>query len=245
MIDVHSHILYGIDDGSSSLEESMQILKKMSEIGYTKVIATPHYIENTDYMANNRKKKEILEKIKVHVKKENIPIEIFLGNEVFMDEDLFSKLRDQEIYTLNNTSYLLLELPRFEKIDSALDILYEFNRQGVVVVLAHPERYEFFQKDKRLIDKYLENGVLLQGNLDALAGKYGKKAKKVFLQLLKEKKYFVLASDVHSADSSFFKKFKKLRKKLLRYVEEDYIEDLLVNHPEMIVKGLYFENEEE
>ena len=72
------------------------------------------------------------------------------------------------------------------------------------MVLAHPERYEFFQKDIRLIDKYLENGVLLQGNLDALAGKYGKKAKKVFLQLLKEKKYFVLASDVHSADSSFF-----------------------------------------
>lgn len=237
MIDIHSHILYGIDDGASTLEESLSMLKKMKELGFTKVIATPHYIENTEYTINNKTKKAILEEIKTALAKENIPIEIYLGNEIFIDDDLLDKMLNQEIYSLNNTNYVLIELPRFEKIDYALDILYELIRKGVKVILAHPERYMIFQKDTKLIDKYLELGLLLQGNIDSLEGKYGKEAKKLFIKLLKEKKYCVLASDVHHANSSFFQNFENIMKKLTKYTDKDYLNDLLVRNAESILNN--------
>lgn len=237
MIDIHSHVLYGIDDGAKTLDESIAILKKMSELGYTKVIATPHYIDNTEYVANNKKKKELLTELTDKLKEENIKIELFLGNEIFIEDNLLKKMIDQEIYTLNNTNYILLELPLLEKCDYSLDIIYELVRRGVKVVLAHPERYITFQKDKKMIDKYLELGVLFQGNISSLIGKYGKNAQKLFIKLLKAKKYFALASDIHTSDSSLFKEFDLIKKKIIRYTSEEYFDDLLIKNPEKILNN--------
>lgn len=244
MIDIHAHVLYGIDDGAKSIEESIAILKKMSELGYEKVIATPHYIENTDYIADNKKKKEVLDHIKRELKKENISLELYLGNEIFIDEDLLKKMVNQEIYTLHNTNYILLELPLVEKFEYAMDVIYELIRQGVYVILAHPERYHLFQKNEKLIDAYLEMGVLLQGNVDSLDGKYGKKAQKLFMKLLKKRKYFVLASDIHRENSSFFDNFQNNKKKIMHYTDENYVKDLFEQHPQMILNNSNLEKEE-
>lgn len=235
MIDIHSHILYGIDDGARTIEESIEIIRKMGELGYKKIIATPHYIENTEYVADNKKKKEILEEIKDRLDKENISVEVYLGNEIFIDDDLLKRMVSKEIYTLNNTNYILLELPRLERCDYALDLIYELTRRGVKVVLAHPERYVAFQKDFKLIEKYLELGVLLQGNIDSLLGKYGPHAKKLFIKLLKKRMYFALASDIHHENSTFFDTFEGLKKKVIRYTDTDYVNDLLINHPQMVL----------
>lgn len=242
MIDIHSHVLYGIDDGAKTLDESLSILKKMSELGYTKVIATPHYIENTEYVADNKKKKDILEEIKRELKSLNIPIELYLGNEIFIDDDLLSKMLSQEIYTLNNTNYILLELPRLEKCEYALDLIYELIRRGVKVVLAHPERYVAFQKDYSLIEDYLEMGVLLQGNVESLAGKHGGEAKKLFIKLLKRREYFAIASDIHHESSAFFDTFETLKKKMIHYTDKNYIDDLFTNNPQMILDNIETED---
>lgn len=235
MIDIHSHILYGIDDGARTIEESIEIIRRMSELGYKKIIATPHYIENTEYVADNKKKKELLEEIKNRLDEENISVEVYLGNEIFIDDDLLKRMVSKEIYTLNNTNYILLELPRLDKCGYALDLIYELTRRGVKVVLAHPERYVAFQKDFKLIEKYLELGVLLQGNIDSLSGKYGPHAKKLFIKLMKKRMYFVLASDIHHANSNFFDVFDDLKKKAIRYSDNEYVDDLLINHPQMIL----------
>ena len=235
MIDIHSHILYGIDDGARTIEESVAILKKMKELGFSKIIATPHYIENTEYVADNKKKKELLDGIKQKLLEEKVDIELFLGNEVFIDDDILDKMLNKEIYTLNNTNYLLLELPRLEKCDYALDLIYELIRRGVKVILAHPERYVAFQNDFKLIEKYLELGVLFQGNIYSLSGKNGPHAKKLFIKLLKNRYYFTLASDIHNDSSSFFTIFESLKKKVIHYTDNEYFNDLLINHPQMIL----------
>ena len=237
MIDIHSHILYGIDDGSKSLEESLTILKKMSELGYKKVIATPHYIENTEYIADNKKKKAIYNDLKDHIKKENIPIELYLGNEIFIDDELVNKMLCQQVYTLNNTNYVLIELPLIEKFEYAIDVIYELIHRGVKVVLAHPERYVPFQKNAKEIEKFTEMGVLLQGNLDSLEGKYGKSAQKLFVKLIKKQKYFVLASDIHHSNSLFFQNFMHIKKKLIHYTNESYVEKILEKNPEFILEN--------
>lgn len=243
MIDIHSHILYGIDDGAKTLEESIALLKKMHDLGFTKIIATPHYMENTEYVADNKKKKEIVSELKRKLKEEHIDIDLYLGNEVYIFEDIIEKIKKQAIFTLNQTDYLLVEIPLLEHLHADLDILFELIRSGVHVVLAHPERYIIFQKDPKLIDKYTDMGILLQGNYESFNGKYGKKCEKLAKKLLKEHRYFTISSDVHKATSSFFTNFSKIQKKLIKLVDTDYINDLLYVNPQKILEGVYSEND--
>jgi len=237
MIDIHSHILYGIDDGAKNIEESVAILKKMSKLGFTNVVATPHYIENTEYVADNKKKKELLYELRNRLNEEKITIEIFLGNEVFVEDNIIKKIINREIYTINNTNYILIELPLLEKYEYSLDIIYELRRRGVEVILAHPERYIPFQKDLKLIDRYLELGVLFQGNITSFSGRYGKNSQKLFIKLLKAKKYFVLASDIHKSESIFFDEFDLIKKRLVKITNEEYIYDLLIKNPKKILNN--------
>ena len=207
MIDTHSHILYGIDDGSRTVEESLSILKKMELLGYKKIIITPHYMENTEYVANNNKKKEIIKELQERIKEENIKIELYLGNEVYLFEEIMERIKSKDILTMNQTNYLLVELPLLEHLHSDLDLLFELITNGVNIVLAHPERYVLFQKNSKLLDKYTEMGILLQGNLESITGKYGHRAAKLAKKWLKEKRYFVLGSDIHREKSLFFQNF--------------------------------------
>ena len=96
MVDLHSHILYGIDDGSKTLEESLEILNNAYTGGVTDIVVTPHFIKDSKYKANNKKKRELLDSLVKELKKNHIPLHLYLGNEVFIDEGL-SKLLDKDI----------------------------------------------------------------------------------------------------------------------------------------------------
>ena len=111
MRDIHSHIMYGIDDGSRSLEESIKLLKIQEEKGITDIILTPHYIENTDYTCSIKQKKNIIKELKKHT-----TINLYIGNEVYITENIKELLEDKKISTLNNSRYLLVELPMNNKI---------------------------------------------------------------------------------------------------------------------------------
>jgi protein-tyrosine phosphatase len=244
MIDVHCHVLYGIDDGAKTIEDSLAILKKMYQLGYTKIILTPHYIENTKYVANNKKKNELLKEIKLKMQEEQIPIELYLGNEVYIDDTIINKINAGEISTLNSKDYLLIELPMFEKMPNDLDILFKLISKGIHVVLAHPERYLLFQKNPKLLDEYTKIGVLLQGNFESLTGKYGTKAKKLFLALLKKRKYFVLGSDIHHADSSFFNVMPKVSKEIIKLTDINYFNELVEINPQKIIDNVILEEDD-
>ncbi len=242
MVDIHTHILYGIDDGSQSIEESLSILAKLSRIGFTDVILTPHYIDNSEYKANNKEKKELLTNLKEEVVKHNIPINLYLGNEVFIDDDILEKIYNHEIYTLNNTSFILIELPLVEKFEYAIEVFFELRKKGVQIVLAHPERYVMIQKNVKLINEFIEIGCLLQGNIDSLSGKYGKAAVKVFTKLLKEHKYFTLASDVHHARSGYFDRFEELKREVIKLTDAAYFNELFVENPKKILADVQIDD---
>ncbi len=101
-IDIHSHILYGIDDGSKSLEESINIIKEHIKMGFTDIVVTPHYIENSKYETNNIDKNNLLENLKKEIKKQNIKINLYLGNEVFINNNLEELINKNEISKINN-----------------------------------------------------------------------------------------------------------------------------------------------
>ena len=106
MTDVHSHILFDVDDGSSSIEESIELLKKIKETGFDNVILTPHYIDGSEYNCLNKEKIEKFNILKKAIKDNNIDINIYLGNEIFINEDILGLLKKGNITSINNTNYL-------------------------------------------------------------------------------------------------------------------------------------------
>ena len=111
MIDIHSHLLYGIDDGSRSIVESAYIIKSLSEIGYTDIILTPHFINGSSYMSTRENNLDLLDRLKVELVKHQIPVNLYLGNEIYIDSEIANLLKNNIISSLNDSKYLLIELP--------------------------------------------------------------------------------------------------------------------------------------
>ena len=234
MKDLHSHILYGIDDGSKDLQESIKLLKEMEKAGTTDLMLTPHYVENSKYNCNNTDKKELFEELKAKAQEEEIHINLYLGNEVFFTSHFIDYLKESKIRTLNNTKYLLFEFPMSNVYSNALEILQELTMNGCVPVLAHPERYYVFQRHPDYIEEYLRAGILLQGNLTSLFGKYGRDAEKTLKYFIKNHWITFLGSDTHHEVKY---NEKDLRKKLSKITkDEDYIENILINNFDKVIE---------
>jgi protein-tyrosine phosphatase len=123
----------------------------------------------------------------------------------------------------------------FQKINNAIEILRELPYSKII--LAHPERYEYVQKDISYLDEFIEMGILLQGNYESIIGKYGRKAEKTLKKLLKQGKIDLLATDTHKKGSTY-SKMHEIENKLRKIVDADYFEDLTTNIPRDILKNI-------
>ena len=124
MIDIHSHIMYGIDDGSKNIETSLEILKDAYNNGVTDIFLTPHYVEDSRYNTNNNDKEEILNTLKEKLKEENVNINLYIGNEIFINENISKYIDNKEIASLNNSNYLLIELPMGRIFNNTKEIFF-------------------------------------------------------------------------------------------------------------------------
>jgi protein-tyrosine phosphatase len=123
----------------------------------------------------------------------------------------------------------------FQKINNVIEILRDLPYSKII--LAHPERYEYVQKDISYLDEFIEMGILLQGNYESIIGKYGRKAEKTLKKLLKQGKIDLLATDTHKKGSTY-SKMDEIENKLRKIVSEDYFEDLTTNIPRDILKNI-------
>lgn len=230
MTDVHSHILFGVDDGSSSIEESITLLKGLKEVGFNNVILTPHYIEGSDYCSSRSNNLEKYNELKKIIKDKKIGINIYLGNEIFIDDDIIEYIKEGKISSLNDTKYLLIELPFHNKIVNLEDTLYELSYAGFVPILAHPERYDFFQKDYKMVDSLRENGVLFQANYASILGYYDNKSKKLLKYMLKKGYIDFLGTDIHRTKKMFvIDNFDKIEKKIVKIIGTDNYKKIISN----------------
>ena len=229
MIDIHSHICYGIDDGSKSIEESIELLKKLSSEGVTDLFLTPHYMVDTSYTADNKTKKQIVKELTKICKKENIDINLYLGNEIYIDDSIDKLIKDKQISTMNDTKYILVEFSLFQYSSNYMLMIHNLITKGYKVILAHPERYIYLNKND-ILEELLDMGVLLQGNYLSLFNKYGKDAEKKLIYMLKNKYISFLGTDMHHYEELYGN---KLEKKLLKITKDkEYVKDILSRNVE-------------
>ena len=191
MKDIHNHLMYGIDDGSSSLEESKKILKEMEEQKVTDIMLTPHYIIGSNYNTNNAEKKKLLNELKKVTK-----INLYYGNEVYIDNDIVEYIKKNEISTLNGSRYILVEFPLNEELDIAFSLIQNIIKSGYVPIVAHPERYHYY--DLKFFVDLINEGCLLQGNITSLCGKYGKDAKHNLELMIAKHMIHIVGTDTHT-----------------------------------------------
>ena len=227
MIDLHNHILPELDDGSRSIEETIEMGKIAESEGISKIIITTHH-RKPEYIID---KNDILKKIEFTnelFKKENINIEIFPGMEVFIDRDIPVKLKNNELLSLNNSSYLLIEFPMREKIDYIDDVLHEVRVQGYKPIIAHPERYLEVIKNPNYVKKLIEEGCFIQINASSLTGYFGKESKETAEILVKHNMVHLMGTDAHSSRSRA-PRIKEAVELMKQIENESYAEKIMSN----------------
>ena len=193
--DMHSHILPGIDDGSPNLETSLMMARKFVDLGFKKVVATPHimadFYRNTPDTIN--KARDILRE---GLLKNDIKLEVDAAAEYYFDETFLNKLAKKDVLGFGN-NYLLFELSYVNQPPNLLDVLFKIQDAGYYPVLAHPERYPFYHGSIENYQQIREYGCLLQLNTISLTGYYGKSCKNAAEMLVDRNCIDFLGSDMH------------------------------------------------
>lgn len=241
MIDIHNHILFGIDDGSTSIEESIKIIEKAIRNGYTSIILTPHYRAIQDYTCDNQEKYKRFKRLQEEVKKRNLRINLFLGNEITIDDDFFYYLNTDQILFLNDGRYALIELPFSEKFLNLDKVFDKLLGCGCVPIIAHPERYDYYQ-DLSEFERLLKKGVLFQGNISSLYGKYGQRAKETLEEMLRKNMIHFMASDIHKENQTSYDRVEDAFERVAELTRSKKIaQDLFRNNAIKVLKDIKIE----
>jgi protein-tyrosine phosphatase len=193
--EVHSHLIPGIDDGVQAIEESIEILKHFSSLGYRKLITTPHIM--ADFYQNGPDTiLPPLEQLRLKLKEAQIPLELFAAAEYMIDDGLLSKIEDGNLLTFGK-NHVLVEMPFTEPSANLKEILFALRINGYIPVLAHPERYLYFAANPEKYHSLWDAEVLFQVNLYSLVGYYSPMAQKAAEYLIENKMVSMVGSDTH------------------------------------------------
>lgn len=196
VVDFHSHVLPGMDDGSPSIEESLKMLNAWVGLGYKKVITSPHVI----HALYPNTKEQILGQmfhLQDVIKENNIPLELEATAEYHLDYEFKAKLASGEVIPFGKNKYLLVELPFQRPSYSFEEILFDISVAGYEPVLAHPERYSYLADRFSEYETLKDRGLLFQVNMNSLNGIYGKQSQKTAEKLIKENMIEFAGTDAH------------------------------------------------
>lgn len=213
LVDVHSHLIPAIDDGVQTLEESINIIKEMKNLGFEKLITTPHIMSHK-YPNTNDTIKKGFEIVQEEVIKQNIDIELEFASEYYYDEHFLNLINKNDLLTFGD-NYVLFELPYspYKSTTPPLGIeqtVFELQNRGYKPVLAHPERYMYYTERFDRLLKLKDHALLFQMNANSFGGFYGKTAQKNAQRIVKEGLVNFIGSDIHN--KKYLENFSKVIK---------------------------------
>lgn len=242
MIDFHTHILPNIDDGSRSIDETFNLIKEAKEVGFDGIILTSHYIENF-YETDVPERDVWVKAISENLGAKGIDTDLYLANEIYISENMMGLLEQQKASTINNSCYVLFELPLNEEPLNLYDVIYSLQENKLIPVLAHPERYSFVQKEPELIYDLIEKGCLMQANYGSIIGQYGVKAEYIVKKFLENNMIHFLGSDVHR-QNSIYPKIPFALEKIREIVGKEKLEELTTINPKLVLANKKIEIDE-
>ena len=192
--DIHSHFIPGIDDGSPDMETSISLIKRMQELGYSKVITTPHVM--IDFYQNSSETiLKSLADVRLELKLQNINMEIDAAAEYYIDFEFEQKIGKEKFLTFGD-NYILVELSFMQAPKNLFDAIFKLQLEDYKVVLAHPERYRYYNQED--YDNLISRGVLLQINLLSLIEYYSTSIQKKTEQLIANNQVSFIGTDCHN-----------------------------------------------
>ena len=198
-IDIHNHILPGLDDGASSEEESMCMLKNAAKQGVISVIATPHC--SVEYQNKKEEIQLACKKIEKRARAEIDPkFSIYPGQEILYTQDILEKLEKQEVLTMADSSYILVEFMPWTPYSEMYKAVRDLTTKGYAPILAHIERYPALREKDR-VDELIETGARMQMNYRPVGGKWYSETTRWCRKMLKEEKIHFLSTDMHNMKS--------------------------------------------
>lgn len=235
MIDIHHHLLPGVDDGSKDFDTSVAMARIAVEDGITHVACSPH--ANGQYNYDRVRYEGIVDQLRERLAKENVPLTLGLGCDFHLSYDnLQAALADHKPYTINGKGYLLVELPDFGLPRGLTETFYNLQIAGMTPVLTHPERNPTLQADMSRLVSWLRGGLLVQVTAGSVTGKMGKSAEKMAHQLLANRWVHFLATDAHNT-SSRPPRMSDARRIVEKKYGKDYAHALCVENPRAAFDG--------
>lgn len=234
MIDIHTHILPNVDDGSDSFEKSIELLKQAKEQGVTHIIFTPHVITNSSKYLG---KAEIEKRYNEFIKKiEDIGIKVYLGGEIFYTDKTYQQLVNDQLITVNKSKYCIIEFPL--KTDQDIEeALYNIRAKGFKPILAHPERYRLLKTNDV---KQIKENAHIQVNSSSILGLHGNKVKKFVFELMKNDLVDYVSTDCHDPKKrniNLLKAYQIVEKKF----GKDYADKIFKKNQQKLIQDI--ENE--
>lgn len=232
-IDIHSHILPGVDDGAKDSKTSMQMLRMAAKDGITKMILTPHnkpgrHSKGSVWMAKT-------EELRERLAQENIDIKLYTGNELYYRSGLTGEIEDGQAYTLAGSRYVLIEFNPLDDYDYIRNGINTVLMDGYYPVLAHTERYRNVCTRKYAVTELTEMGCFIQVNAGSIMGKFGFGTKQFTGKLLKRRQVHFIATDAHDAGKRA-PYLSDCAEYVGRKYGEDYSRKLFHDNPECILQ---------
>ena len=233
MIDFHTHILPNIDDGSKSIEETFNLISEAEKAGFDGIILTSHYIEG--YYETDTPEREVwLKAISENLRPKGINTNLYLANEIYLTENIMSLLEQGKASTINNTCYVLFEMPLNNEPLNLYDVVYSLQENKLIPILAHPERYSFIQQEPELVYDLIQKGCLMQANYGSILGQYGRKAKFIVEKFFENNLIHFLGSDVHR-QNTIYPRIPEALQMIEEIIGYEKLENLTTNNPKLVL----------
>jgi len=211
MIDLHCHILAGIDDGALNNKMSLQMAQRAVLEGIHTIVATPHH-QNGRYLNEKKDIIQYVQKLNDLLKKEQVPLTILPGQEIRLYGEILNDYEKEKILTLNDTGkYLFIEFPSSQVPHYAERLLFDIQSKGLIPIIVHPERNSRFLAEPDLLYNFIKNGALAQLTAGSVTGHFGKKIKKFSHQLIQSNLVHFVSSDAHNLEGRSFRMHEALK----------------------------------
>lgn len=204
MIDLHCHILPGVDDGAKNMEDSMDMARTAVEEGITHILATPHY-KNGHWDIVKEDILPLVDEVQAELDARGIPLTIFPGQEVRINGELMEDIESDDIQFIDEgNQYVLIEFPTSSIPAYTESLFFELQRSGVTPIIVHPERNHAVLKDPNILLPFVERGALAQLTAASYTGGFGKEIQQVSTKLIEADLVHFIASDAHNVKSRSF-----------------------------------------